>query len=113
MALGGEYALLLAVRDPAIDARAPLVAALLLAAAELAHWSLELRAGLAEEAGALARRAASLLALVLLALLLGAVLLALVGELGREGLWLEALGGAAAVGVLALVVRAARERRGA
>ncbi|HEU0337217.1 MAG TPA: hypothetical protein VFR43_11715 [Gaiellaceae bacterium] len=109
--LGGEYAVFLVVRDPGIDGRAPLVAALLLVTAELAYWSLELRAAIAEEAGALARRVAFLLVLALLGMLLGAVMLALVGELGREGLWLEGLGAAAAVGALVLVLAAARERR--
>lgn len=109
--LGGEYALFLVVRDPGIDGRAPLVAALLLVTAELAYWSLELRSAIAEEAGALARRIAFLLVLALLGMLLGAVMLALVGELGREGLWLEGLGAAAAVGALVLLLAAARDRR--
>ena len=110
--LGAAYALLLVLRDPALDVRAPLVAAGLLAAAELAYWSLELRAGIAEDAGALARRVALLLLLALAGMLLGALVLAVAGELGTGALWLEALGAAAAVAVLALVLGAVRLRRG-
>jgi hypothetical protein len=110
--LGAGYALLLVIRDPALDGRAPLVAAGLLAAAELAYWSLELRAGIAEDAGALARRVALLLLVALAGMLLGALVLAVAGELGTGALWLEALGAAAAVAVLALVLGAVRLRRG-
>jgi hypothetical protein len=110
--LGGEYAVFLVVEDPAVDGRAPLVAALLFATGELAHWSLELRSRVAEEPGAIARRVALLLVLALAGRLLGAVLLSLVGELGSEGLWLEALGGAAALAALVLVLALARSGPG-
>jgi hypothetical protein len=109
--LGGGYVALLGFEAEGLHASAPLVAGGLYAIAELAYWSLELRAAIAEEAGALARRVAFLLGLALLGMLLGAVMLALVGELGREGLWLEWLGAAAAVGALVLVLAAARDRR--
>ena len=44
MLLGGGYALFLAVEDVPLDLRAAAVAAVLLVIAELAYWSLELRA---------------------------------------------------------------------
>ncbi|HEY7729378.1 MAG TPA: hypothetical protein VH950_00585 [Gaiellaceae bacterium] len=106
--LGAEYAVFLGVDGIAVDARAPLVAAALLMTAELAYWSLELRAAIAEEAGAIARRVAFVTLLALLGMLLGAVMLALVDAAGGEGLWLEALGAAAALAALVLVLGLAR-----
>ena len=95
----------------ALDTRAPLVAGALLAVAELAYWSLELRVPVADEAGTSLRRLALLAALVLGALALGAVLLALVEAVSAGGPAIDLLGAAAAVGALALLALAARQTR--
>jgi hypothetical protein len=106
--LGAQYALVLTVDGVPVDTRAPLVAAALLVATELAYWSLELRLAVAEEAGAIARRSAVVLVLALAAMLLGASLLALVDVAGGGGLWLEALGAAASLAALVLLLALAR-----
>jgi hypothetical protein len=106
--LGAEYAVFLGVDGIAVDTRAPLVAAALLVTAELAYWSLELRAAIEEEPGAIARRVAYLTVLALLGMLLGALMLSLVDAAGGEGLWLEALGAAAALASLVLLLGLAR-----
>lgn len=106
--LGGGYAALLAIEADALDARAPLVAAALLAAAELGYWSLELRGPVADEAGTYLRRIALLATSVLGAIALGTALMAAVDVLAARGPAVEALGAAAAVGALALLAVASR-----
>jgi hypothetical protein len=106
--LGTEYVTLLGFEGEALDARAPLVAATLLAVAELGFWSLELRGPVAEEAGTSLRRLALLAGLLLGVLALGVVLLALVDAVSAGGPAVDLLGAVAAVGALALLAVAAR-----
>ena len=105
--LGAEYAAVLAVESEPLDRRAPVFAAALFLAAELAWWSLELRARIAAEAGSNLRRLAYLLGLTAGALALGAGVLALVDVIRVGGLAVELAGAAAAVAIVAgaLLVR--------
>ncbi len=106
--VGIEYAATLAVEDSALDARAPVYAAALFAAAELGYWSLELRDAVADEAGSYLRRLGLLAGLTLGALALGQLLLALVDVSERGGIAIEAVGVVAAVTALAIVALSAR-----
>jgi hypothetical protein len=106
--LGGEYALVLSVEGSALDTRAAVVAAGLLVAAELAYWSLELRAEITDEPGSYARRLAVLALLALGALVLAGGLLAVVDLAGREGLAVEIAGAAAAFAAVVLLWSLAR-----
>ncbi|HWG55372.1 MAG TPA: hypothetical protein VNT58_02490 [Gaiellaceae bacterium] len=106
--VGGQYSLLLAVESPALDTRAAVVAAALYVVAELGYWGVELRGAVADEPGMLLRRVAVLCATAVGVAVFGIALLTLVETVGRGGRVLEAAGVAAAVGVLALVVLAAR-----
>ena len=106
--LGGEYVAIVGFEADALDTRAPLIAGALLAVAELAYWSLELRVPVADEAGTSLRRLALIATLVLGTLALGAVLLALVEAVSTGGPAIDLLGAAAAVGALALLALAAR-----
>ena len=108
--LGGGYALFLAVEDVPIDLRAAAIAAALLLTAELAYWSLELRADVTDEPGSYWRRVALLALLGVGAMALSGGLLALVDVAGRGGLAIETAGAVAALGallVLLLLVRRA------
>ena len=107
--VGGGYTILLAVDGGRLDRNAPVVAAALLLSCELAYWAHELRTTSPDEPGARARRAAWLATLVLLALLLGASLLAVVDLARVEGIAVELLGAAAAVTAFALLWRVARD----
>jgi hypothetical protein len=109
--VGAEYAALLGFEGEAIDLRAPLVAAALYAASELAYWSLELRGGVVDEAGTYLRRLALLAAFLLATVALGVGLLALVETVPTQGVALEVVGAAAAVGAVALLALAARNTR--
>ena len=100
--LGGGYALFLAVEDVALDLRAAGVAATLLVIAELAYWSLELRADVTDEPGSYGRRVAILALLGLGAMALTAGLLALVDVAGRGGVAIEIAGACAALASLLL-----------
>lgn len=106
--LGAEYAGLLAIEADTLDARAPLVAAALLLAAELGYWSLELHGPVADEAGTYVRRIALLATSLLGVLALSAALMAVVDVLAASGPAVEVLGAAAAVGALALIALASR-----
>ena len=110
--LGAGYASHLAFDNVPLDQGSAAFAAGLLAVAELAYWSLELRSTVPDEAGGYLRRIAFVAALGLATLGLGAVLLAAV-ELGREGgIGLELLGAFAAVAALGIVaVLSARDSR--
>jgi hypothetical protein len=109
--LGGSYAVILVVDAPPLDGRSAVVGATLLAIGELAHLSIEARLSVTEEAGATARRIASVAMLALVALGLGAAVLAVVDILRTGGVAIEAVGVAAAAGAVGLLVLAAREAR--
>lgn len=106
--LAAGYAALLGLEGETLDARAPLVAAALLATSELAYWSLELRPGLTDEAGASLRRLSLLAGLALAVVTLGTGLLALAEGVAASGSTLVLLGAAAAVGAVGLLALAAR-----
>jgi len=106
--LGTEYVALLAFEGEALDTRAPVVAAALLAVAELGYWSLELRGPVADEAGTSLRRLGLLAALLLGVLALGVVVLALAEAVSAGGPAVDLLGAVAAVSALALLALAAR-----
>lgn len=106
--LGVEYVALLAVEGEALDTRAPLVASALLAVAELAYWSLELRGGVTDEPGTYARRLALLAGLLLAVTTFGVVLLAVVEAVRARGPAVDVLGATAAVAALLLLALAAR-----
>ena len=106
--LGAEYVAILGFETDAIDTRAPLVAGTLLAVAELAYWSLELRRSVDDEAGTSLRRIALLATLVVGVVGAGAVLLTLVEVVAAGGVAVDILGAAAALGALALLALVAR-----
>jgi hypothetical protein len=101
--VGAAYAVFLAVRNGAVDPRAPAVAAALFAAGELGFWSLE-RTPSRSERVVLLRRVAGLAAGALLTALAGTfVLVVATGASGGVGL--EAAGVAAAVLAVAAIAR--------
>jgi hypothetical protein len=104
---GAEYAVYLVIQKGTIDASAPVYAAGLLVAAELAYWSLE-RPVPSHEA-LVPRRISLVLAACLAAGGVGGVILTMAELSISGGLVLEILGVAAAVGALALVATLARE----
>ncbi len=106
--VGAEYVTLLGFEGEGLDTRAPLVAAALLAVAELGYWSLELNGPVADEPGTYLRHLALLAALLLAVIGLGIPLLALVESVSTGGAAVDLLGAVAAVGALALVALAAR-----
>lgn len=106
--LGGEYVLILAVEADSLDTRAPLVAGALLAVAELAYWSLELRVPVVDEPGTYLRRIAFLATLVLGVIVFGVAVLTLVEAVAAGGVAIDILGAVAALGALALLALAAR-----
>ena len=108
--LGGAYAVHLALDDPALDTRAPLLAAVLLLAAELAYWSLEESQKVRTEAREQLRHLAVVVLLALAGLLVGAVLLAVADVARTRGLAVDLLGVAAAASALILLVLVARQR---
>lgn len=105
-AFGAEYAVFVRLRGGAVDARAPLVAAALLVAAELAFDSIAPEGG-TRERSLLVAQLVALLAAALLTVAVAALVL-VVGGSARSGVALEAFGALAAVTVLAIVVRAVR-----
>ena len=107
--LGAAYALILVIDEPVLDGRSAIVGAALLAIGELAYLSVEVRPAVTEEAGAATRRVAFVAMLTLFALGLGGAMLAVVDLLRTGGSAIEAVGAAAAAGVVALLVLAARE----
>ena len=91
-----------------LDTLAPLLAAGLLLAAELAYWSLEERQNVRTEAREQLRRLAVVAALALGSLFVGAVLLAVADVARTRGLAVDLVGAAAAAGALLLLVLVAR-----
>lgn len=107
---GGAYAAQLAADDAPLDAAAPLVAAGLLVAAELAYWSLEEREHVSGDPGQGLRHLAYVAALGVVALVVGALLLALVDEVHVRGLALDVAGAFAAAAALTVILVAASGR---
>lgn len=105
-AFGAEYAVSLRLRGGGVDAGAPLVAAALLVAAELAFDSVAPEGG-ARERSLVASELVALLAAAVVTVAVAALVLVVAGS-ARSGVALEAVGAVAAVGVVATVVRAAR-----
>ena len=108
--VGGLYGAELAVEDAPLDLGAPLVAAALVAVAELSYWSLEARGRIVGEPGETLRRLAYVATLALGTVIVAGVLLAVSDVLGSRGLALDLLGAAAAAGALVAVVALARAR---
>jgi hypothetical protein len=110
--LATPYVAALGFEIDGIDTRAPLVAALLFAVAELAYWSLELRGTIADEPGTYLRRVALLAGLAVATIAGGTVVLAVVGAIAARGTAIDLLGAAAAIGAIALLALAAARRTG-
>lgn len=106
--LGAQYVAILAIETDALDTGSALVAGALLAVAELAYWSLELRGQVVDEAGTYLRRVAVLAALLLGVVGAGVVVLALADAVVAGGIAVDILGAAAALGTLALLALTAR-----
>jgi hypothetical protein len=106
--LGSAYSTHLAADDPALDVRAPLIAAGLLLTAELAYWSLEERDEIHAERGESLRHLGVVAALGLGGLVAGGALLAVADLARAEGLAIDLLGAVAAAGALLVVVLYAR-----
>jgi hypothetical protein len=103
----GAYALLLALDDPPLDARAAVVAVLLLMVGELVGWARELGRATVDEPGGAWRRTIWIATVSLVALALAWGLLALVDLARVEGLAVEVVGALAAVAALLLIRRVA------
>jgi hypothetical protein len=102
--LGIAYTLSLVVHGSGIDGGAPLVAAGLIACAELAAWSLDEQHSIAAERQVVVARASALGALVLAGTAAGGLVVALSLAPG-SGLGWTVLGAAASVLVVGLAVR--------
>ncbi len=98
------YGVAVASRDPELDRAAVVVAALLLVAAELGFWSVELAAPVRYEARILTRRAALVAALGLGALATSGVIALAASQEADRSLVLQGLGVAAAVAIVGLIV---------
>jgi hypothetical protein len=105
---GAEYAAFLLIRERSIDGYAPIYGAGLLLAAELAYWSMEERVPGHPGEGLTFRRTTLVVTGCVAAGGIGGLILAMSEASVSGGLWLEALGVAAAVGALALLARLAR-----
>jgi hypothetical protein len=108
VALAAGYVALLGHEVEGLDTRAPIVAAVLFAIAELAYWSFELRSAVADEPGTYFRRAALIAGMLAGVIALGTALLAIVEAVRAGGLAVELAGAAAAVTAVALLALAAR-----
>jgi hypothetical protein len=91
-----------------VDGWAAVIGVLLLLAAELASWSIEHDARIEAEFSLVLRRIATLSALVAAALLVNFMLLATAGVSASSGVLLAAVGVAAAVASVAVVLRLLR-----
>jgi ABC-type transport system involved in cytochrome c biogenesis permease subunit len=110
VAVGGIYALQLAVDDAPLDVAAPAFAAGMVVAAELAYWSLDERERAKGERGDGLRRLALLAGLGVATLLVTALLLAAADALRTRGLGIDVVGAAAAALALVAIVLFARGR---
>jgi hypothetical protein len=104
--LGVAYAATL--EGDELDGRVPLYAAGLLLTAELAYWALQLRDGARDEPGMAPRRFIGLLIAAAAAIVAGSLLVAVAHVPLRGGLAVEAIGLAAAIGALVILLLAAR-----
>jgi hypothetical protein len=104
--LGAEYAASLG--GDGLDRRVPLYAVGLLVTAELAFWALQLRRGAPDERGMAEWRIVGLLVAATVALVAGSLLVVVARLPLRGGLAVEAIGLAAAIGALVLILAAAR-----
>lgn len=93
----------------AVDGRAVLVGVLLLAAAELAYWSIGEHPRIRSEAAVVERRLALLAGLLACAFVVDVLLLAVSSLAVPRGAVLATLGTAAAVAAVALVLRLGRK----
>jgi hypothetical protein len=109
-ALAAAYAVLLAIEEPSLDARAAGVAAMLVVIGELVGWARELAGATRDEPGGAWRRPIWIAGAAAGALALGWGLIALVDRLRADGLAVEAAGALAALAVLLLVRHAASTR---
>lgn len=106
---GAEYGAFLVIREGSIDGYAPIYAAGLLLVAELAYWSIERRVPALPGEGLTFRRGSLLVASCVAAGGISGLILAMAELSIHGGLWLEALGVAAAVGAVAVLARLARQ----
>ena len=105
--VGGGY-LLAREGNSIVDGWAAVVGVLLLLAAELASWSIEHDARIEAEPSLVVRRLATLAGLIAAALLVNFMLLAAAGVSASSGVVLAAVGVAAAVASVAVVLRLLR-----
>jgi hypothetical protein len=106
---GAEYGAFLVIREGSIDGYAPIYAAGLLLVAELAYWSIERHVPGPAGEGLTLRRGSLVLASCVAAGGISGLILAMAELSIHGGLWLEALGVAAAVGAIAVLARLARQ----
>jgi hypothetical protein len=106
--VGGAYATHLALDDPPLDVHVAALAALLLLAVELAHWSLEEADDVSTDPGEAWRRLAVVVGFGAVALVVAAGVLALVDAVRTRGLAVDLLGAAAAAAALLALVLAGR-----
>jgi hypothetical protein len=105
--VGGGYVLSRA-GNSVVDGWAAAIGVLLLLAAELASWSIDHDARIAAERSLILRRIATLSALVAGALLVNFLLLATAGISASSGVLIAAVGVAAAVAAVTVVLRLLR-----
>jgi len=106
---GAEYAAFLAIREGSIDGWAPVYGAGLLLVSELAYWAVETPVRGPAGEGLTFRRTTLVVCACVAAGGVGGLILAMAELSVSGGLWLEALGIAAAVGSIALLARLARQ----
>jgi hypothetical protein len=105
--VGGGY-LLSREGNSVVDGWAAVIGVLLLLAAELASWSIDHDARIVTERSLVLRRIATLSVLVAAALLVNFMLLATAGISASSGVLLAAVGVAAAVAAVSVVLRLLR-----
>jgi hypothetical protein len=105
--VGASYAVAAWSRGRDVPLEAPIVAAALLACAELAFWSLE-RLVAEEERGVALRRLALILGVAVAAMFVGSMLLVPAAAPSGLGLGGDVLGVAAAVAVVSVLLAASR-----
>jgi hypothetical protein len=106
--LAGAYAVSIGVHTGSVDEAVPLVAAGLLLCGELAVWSLDEHIPVAAERGVLVGRATAIGVLVGAGLIAAAAVVAIAAAPAGNGLGWTAVGAAAAVGAVGIVVVVAR-----